>query len=104
MDLLTLGLWEVVGTPVEAFMGEKHEMVITYGLDDRVVGINRPPTAVAQGQPVAQKTKPNTAATPARAPPVATAQASPTTPWETAARWHDDRTSQGPVGRTIRSF
>ena len=66
MDLLTLGLWEVVGTPIEAFKGEKRDMVITYDLDDLVVGINRPPTAVAQGQPVAHKTKPNTAATPER--------------------------------------
>ena len=43
MDLLTLGLWEIIGTPVEAFHGEKHEMVITYNQQDRVAGINRPP-------------------------------------------------------------
>lgn len=82
MDLLTLGLWEVVGTPVEAFRGEKRDIVITYSLDDRVVGINRPPSAVAQGQPATYTTKPNTVATPARAPPVTAAQPSPAMPWK----------------------
>lgn len=82
MDLLTLGLWEVVGTPVEAFKGEKRQMVITYGPDDRVAGINRPPTAVIQGQPVAHETEPGRVVTHTRAPPVVRAQAAPITPWE----------------------
>lgn len=33
MDVLTLGLWEVVGTPVEATMGEKYEMTVEYDPD-----------------------------------------------------------------------
>lgn len=82
MDLLTLGLWEVVGTPVEAFKGEKHEIVITYGSDDRVVAINRPPTAVAENQPATDNTEPSRAVAPTCDPPAAKAQASPATPWE----------------------
>lgn len=33
LDVLTLGLWEVVGTPVEATMGEKYKMTVEYGAD-----------------------------------------------------------------------
>ncbi len=40
MDLLTLGIWEVIGTPVEAFQGEKHELIVHYDRKDKVVGIN----------------------------------------------------------------
>jgi len=42
MDLLTLGLWEIVGTPVEAFQGDKHVLNIIYDKDDKVVSVNRP--------------------------------------------------------------
>lgn len=83
MDFLTLGLWELIGTPVEAFKGEKREMVITYGSDDRVAAINRPPTAVVQSQAVTRKPEPTRPVAHARPPPVVAAQASPpTTPWE----------------------
>lgn len=41
LDVLTLGLWEVVGTPIEAFTGSKHRLTITYGPDDRVLAINQ---------------------------------------------------------------
>jgi hypothetical protein len=37
MDVLTLGLWEVVGTPIEAFQGETRRLSVTYGADDRVL-------------------------------------------------------------------
>jgi hypothetical protein len=30
MDVLTLGLWEVVGTPVEVFQGERYELTVVY--------------------------------------------------------------------------
>ncbi len=30
MDLLTLGGWELIGTPIEGFQGEKHRLSITY--------------------------------------------------------------------------
>ena len=33
MDILTLGLWEVVGTPIEASQGTKYEMTVVYGPD-----------------------------------------------------------------------
>jgi hypothetical protein len=39
MDVLTLGLWEVVGTPIEGVQGERYNATITYGPDDTVVEI-----------------------------------------------------------------
>ena len=36
MDVLTLGLWEVVGSPIEGFQGEKKRLMITYNEDDTV--------------------------------------------------------------------
>ncbi len=33
MDVLTLGLWELVGTPYEALQGETYEMTVVYGPD-----------------------------------------------------------------------
>ena len=41
MDLLTLGLWEIVGTPIEANQGDEYELSITYDKDDRVESINQ---------------------------------------------------------------
>lgn len=40
MDLLTLGLWEIIGTPMEAIQGDKRILNITYDKDDRVLAIN----------------------------------------------------------------
>ncbi len=48
LDLLTLGLWEVVGTPIEALQGKKYEMTITYSQNDKVEAIN---TAVVTETP-----------------------------------------------------
>lgn len=39
MDFLTLGLWEVIGTPIEAFRGEKYQVSVTYDQNDRVVAV-----------------------------------------------------------------
>lgn len=36
MDVLTLGIWEVVGTPVEGFTGEEFRLSVTYNEQDRV--------------------------------------------------------------------
>lgn len=36
LDVLTLGLWELAGTPIEAVQGEKYEAVVTYDDEDRV--------------------------------------------------------------------
>jgi hypothetical protein len=38
-DVLTLGLWEVAGTPIEAGQGETYEATVTYDERDRVAGI-----------------------------------------------------------------
>ena len=40
MDFMTFGLWEIVGTPIEAYHGEKHELTITYSAADRVETIS----------------------------------------------------------------
>lgn len=41
MDVLTLGIWEIIGTPIEAFQGTKHRSTITYDNEDRVLAINQ---------------------------------------------------------------
>lgn len=45
IDVVTIGLWELPGTIIEAMMGEEHETTIVYSADDRVVEIKgyRPP-------------------------------------------------------------
>ncbi len=51
MDVLTIGLWEVVGTPIEGFTGSKHRITLVYGPDDRIISINqapRPPSATEE--------------------------------------------------------
>lgn len=35
MDVLTLGLWELAGTPMEAMQGDEMELVVTYDSDDK---------------------------------------------------------------------
>jgi hypothetical protein len=39
LDVVTLGLWEIVGTPIEGVQGEKYQATITYDQDDKVVDI-----------------------------------------------------------------
>jgi hypothetical protein len=39
MDVLTLGIWEIAGTPIEAVQGESYEATITYDEQDRVANI-----------------------------------------------------------------
>lgn len=43
MDVLTLGLWEVVGTPIEGFSGDTFTVSIEYDADERVTSINTTP-------------------------------------------------------------
>lgn len=59
MDILTLGIWEIFGTPVEGFQGEKYYLTVKYDKDDKVLAINRctPPPKQAQAQ---QDDKPTT--------------------------------------------
>lgn len=39
LDVLTLGIWEVVGTPIEAMQGEKFTVTIHYDSADKVTKI-----------------------------------------------------------------
>ena len=36
LDLFTLGLWEIAGTPIEAMQGEKFTLTIEYDENDKV--------------------------------------------------------------------
>ena len=42
MDVLTFGLWEVVGTPIEAFAVKHYDMMVTYDEQQRVLAVNEP--------------------------------------------------------------
>ncbi len=48
MDVLTLGIWEIVGTPLEAAQGKKHQLKIYYDTFDKVLSINQPPYGLAE--------------------------------------------------------
>jgi hypothetical protein len=39
MDVLTLGIWEIVGTPIEGVQGEKYHATIVYDENDKVVDL-----------------------------------------------------------------
>ncbi len=54
MDVLTLGLWEVVGSPIEGFQGEKKRLLITYNEDDTVETIG---TSYVKKEETAEKTE-----------------------------------------------
>ena len=40
MDLLTLGLWEIVGTPIEASQGDTFNLMLRYDERDTVIAVN----------------------------------------------------------------
>ena len=40
MDVLTLGVWEIIGTPVEGFQGEKRQVMITYDQDNKITKVD----------------------------------------------------------------
>ena len=42
MDIWTFGLWELIGTPIEALKGTKYRIHLEYGPDDKVVKILPP--------------------------------------------------------------
>ena len=44
MDVLTLGLWEIAGTPIEGVEGEKKRLLITYDENDYVIKLEPLPT------------------------------------------------------------
>ena len=39
LDVLTLGLWEIAGTPIEGVQGEKYTATIEYDENDKVVDL-----------------------------------------------------------------
>ena len=43
MDVLTLGLWEVVGTPIEGFAGDEFTVSVDYDQGDKVKKVNTQP-------------------------------------------------------------
>jgi S1-C subfamily serine protease len=50
LDVFTLGLWELAGTPIEALQGTKYRMTILYGPDNRVISINQVPAPPVPGK------------------------------------------------------
>ena len=46
MDVLTLGLWEVVGSPVEGPQGDKYQAFVTYSADGTVQNVSTQKGAV----------------------------------------------------------
>ncbi len=48
MDVLTLGLWEIAGTPIEGVQGEKKRLLITYDENDYVIKVGTLPTPKKQ--------------------------------------------------------
>lgn len=43
MDVLTFGLWEIVGTPIEGFTGDKLTLFIEYDENDKVKNLKTSP-------------------------------------------------------------
>ena len=43
LDVVTWGLWEIIGTPAEAIQGKKYQITIYYDSDNRIAAINQPP-------------------------------------------------------------
>ena len=39
LDVVTLGLWEIAGTPIEGVQGEKYTATIEYDENDKVVDL-----------------------------------------------------------------
>jgi hypothetical protein len=47
MDVLTLGVWEIVGTPIEGVQGDKYHATVVYDENDRVVDLRTTKVAAA---------------------------------------------------------
>lgn len=43
LDVLTLGVWEIVGTPVEGFTGDSFTLAISYDAEEKVTKITTAP-------------------------------------------------------------
>lgn len=59
MDVLTLGLWEIVGTPVEGVQGDKKYLTVTYDDNDIAthIGAIPPPPKSRPAQPEPDESK-----------------------------------------------
>jgi len=51
MDILTLGLWELAGTPIEAVQGEQKNLTIVYDEKDVVTRVGSGPPPVSRKKP-----------------------------------------------------
>ncbi|OPX19017.1 MAG: hypothetical protein BZ151_11525 [Desulfobacca sp. 4484_104] len=60
MDVVTLGLWEAVGTPIEGSKGNKRQVIVNYGPDEKVRGINQPLTPVGDEEQGTERKEANT--------------------------------------------
>ena len=40
MDVMTFGVWEVIGTPIEGIQGDERELFITYDQNDLVIKLS----------------------------------------------------------------
>ena len=58
LDLLTLGVWEIIGTPVEAIGIEKKRLSIIYDREDRVLAINQALVPKAEPEPAEEESEP----------------------------------------------
>lgn len=54
MDLLTLGGWELIGTPVEGFIGDKKQLTVEYDKNNKIASINSTVRPVASNAPAEQ--------------------------------------------------
>lgn len=61
MDVLTLGLWELAGTPIEGVQGEKKRLMVTYDESDVVTRVGS--IAVPKKAPPKEEEKDTGAAT-----------------------------------------
>ncbi len=41
MDVCTLGIWEIIGTPVEAYKGDKMRMNVKYDRNEKMISAQR---------------------------------------------------------------
>ena len=65
LDVLTLGLWEVIGTPVEGIQGEEYEAVIVYNADGIVQSVATDDFEKDDEEPEEDKPEPKNWAAPA---------------------------------------
>lgn len=68
-DIFTLGLWELIGTPLEKSLGEKHKMVVFYNQDNEVLSVGERPKTPGGPSPAPPVPPSSPAPAPSTAPP-----------------------------------